>query len=81
MAYRKKMSGAKDRRMFNVTARKTKTINLSQKPMRGVAADIRVNGMRAKELANELNGIAPEECGIIVYKSWVHIDVRESKYR
>lgn len=35
MAYRKKMSGAKDKRMFNVTAKKTKTINLSQKPMRG----------------------------------------------
>lgn len=35
MAYRKKMSGAKDRRMFNVTARKTKAINLNQKPMRG----------------------------------------------
>ena len=35
MAYRKKMSGARDRRVFNVTARKTKTINLSQKPMRG----------------------------------------------
>ena len=29
--HRKKMNGAKDRRMFNVTARKTKTINLSQK--------------------------------------------------
>ena len=35
--YRKKMSGAKDRRIFNVTARKTKTINLSQKPMRGLS--------------------------------------------
>lgn len=35
MAYRKKMSGTKDKRMFNVTARKTKAINLSQKPMRG----------------------------------------------
>lgn len=35
MAYRKKMSGAKDRRIFNVTARKTKAINLNQKPMRG----------------------------------------------
>ena len=33
--HRKAMNGAKDRRMFNVTARKTKTINLSQKPMRG----------------------------------------------
>lgn len=33
--HRKVMSGAKDKKMFNVTARKTKTINLSQKPMRG----------------------------------------------
>lgn len=49
--------------------------------MRGMAADIRVNGMSAKELANELNAIVPDECGIIVYKSWVHIDVRTSKYR
>nr|DAI20269.1 MAG TPA: peptidase [Microviridae sp.] len=49
--------------------------------MRGMAADIRVNGMSAKELANELNGIVPEECGIIVYKSWVHFDVRKAKYR
>lgn len=35
MTYRKKMTPKKDKRMFNVTARKTKTINLSQKPMRG----------------------------------------------
>lgn len=35
MAYRKKMKPQKDKRMFNVTARKTKSINLSQKPMRG----------------------------------------------
>ena len=49
--------------------------------MRGMAADIRVNGMSAKEVANELNAIVPDECGIIVYKSWVHFDVRTSKYR
>lgn len=35
MAHRKKMQPRKDKRMFNVTARKTKSINLSQKPMRG----------------------------------------------
>lgn len=35
MAYRKKMNMRKDKRMFNATARKTKSINLSQKPMRG----------------------------------------------
>lgn len=33
--HRKTMGGAKDRRVFNVTARKTKSINLSKKPMRG----------------------------------------------
>ena len=49
--------------------------------MRGMAADIRVNGMSAKGLANKLNEIVPDECGIIVYKSWVHFDVRKSKYR
>lgn len=49
--------------------------------MCGMAADIRVNGMSAKEIANELNAIVPDECGIIVYKSWVHFDVRTSKYR
>lgn len=49
--------------------------------MRGMAADIRVNGMSAKELANKLNAIVPDECGIIVYNGWVHFDVRTSKYR
>lgn len=49
--------------------------------MRGMAADIRVNEMSAKELANKLNNIVPNECGIIVYNSWVHFDVRTSKYR
>ena len=47
--------------------------------MRGMAADIRVNGISAKELANKLNEIVPDECGIIVYKSWVHFDVRTGK--
>lgn len=49
--------------------------------MRGMAADIRTNEISAKELANRLNKIVPDECGIIVYKSWVHFDVRTSKYR
>ena len=47
--------------------------------MRGMAADIRVEGMNAKQLANKLNAIIPEECGIIVYKNWVHFDVRTGK--
>lgn len=49
--------------------------------MRGMAADIRADGITPKELANKLNKIVPDECGIIVYKSWVHFDVRTSKYR
>lgn len=50
--------------------------------MRGMAADIRVNGISPKELANKLNEIIPDECGIIVYENWVHFDVRtDKKYR
>lgn len=49
--------------------------------MRGMAADIRINGMSAKEVANKLNAIVPDECGIIVYSTWVHIDTRTKKYR
>lgn len=47
--------------------------------MRGMAADIRVNGMNAKELANKLNEVVPDGCGIIVYNTWVHFDVRSGK--
>lgn len=49
--------------------------------MRGMAADIRVNGISPKEIANKLNEIIPNECGIIVYDRWVHIDTRDKKYR
>lgn len=50
--------------------------------MRGMAADIRVDGMSPKEVAKKLDEIVPKtECGIIVYKNWVHFDVRLSKYR
>lgn len=47
--------------------------------MRGMAADIRVDGVSPKELAKKLDEIVPDECGIIVYKSWVHFDVRTGK--
>lgn len=47
--------------------------------IRGMAADIRVDGMSAKEIANKLNKIVPDECGIIVYNTWVHFDVRTGK--
>jgi uncharacterized protein YcbK (DUF882 family) len=47
--------------------------------MRGMAADIKVNGMSAEQLAKELDAIIPEKYGIIVYKNWVHFDVRTGK--
>lgn len=49
--------------------------------MRGMAADIRVDGMTAKEIAKKLDKIIPDSCGIIVYNTWVHIDTRTTKYR
>nr|DAG74692.1 MAG TPA: peptidase [Microviridae sp.] len=47
--------------------------------MRGMAADIKVNGMTAKEIADKLDKIIANECGIIVYDNWVHFDVRTGK--
>ena len=48
---------------------------------RGMAADIRANGVSPKELAKVLDKIVPNSCGIIVYDNWVHIDTRQTKYR
>lgn len=49
--------------------------------IRGMAADIIVKDMAPKDVAKELNKLAPNSCGIIVYKSWVHFDTRNNKYR
>lgn len=46
--------------------------------MRGMAADIRVDGTSAKEVAKSLDKIVGGG-GIIVYNSWVHFDVRDGK--
>lgn len=48
---------------------------------RGMAADIRADGVKPKELAKVLDRIAPNSCGIIVYDNWVHFDTRSTKYR
>lgn len=47
--------------------------------MRGMAADIRVDGISPKELAKELDKIVENSCGIIVYSNWVHFDTRDGK--
>lgn len=46
--------------------------------MRGMAVDIKVNGKTSKEVAKALDKLV-EGCGIIVYESWVHFDVRDGK--
>ena len=86
-------AGRGDQKRFTQTAKRVKNINVRPEwnkkcngakysyHMRGMAADIRVDGISAKELAKKLNEIVPDECGcgIIVYKSWVHFDVRTGK--
>ena len=46
-----------------------------------MAADIRADGIKPKELAKVLDKIVPNSCGIIVYNNWVHFDTRNTKYR
>lgn len=46
--------------------------------MRGMAVDIKVNGKTSKEVAKALDKLV-NGCGIIVYESWVHFDVRDGK--
>lgn len=48
---------------------------------RGMAADIKADGVKPKELAKVLDRIVPNSCGIIVYDNWVHFDTRNTKYR
>lgn len=49
--------------------------------MRGMAADIRIEGMNGREIAKNLNEIVPDGCGIMAYSTWVHFDTRTRKYR
>lgn len=46
--------------------------------MRGMAVDIRVNEISPKEVAKAIDKLVGS-CGIIVYESWVHFDVRDGK--
>lgn len=47
---------------------------------KGMAADIKVKGHTSKEVAEYASRIM-EEGGVIRYTNFVHIDVREKKYR
>lgn len=47
----------------------------------GTAADIRVTGIKPKEVAEYAETLLIDRGGIGVYKNFVHIDVREKKSR
>ena len=49
--------------------------------MQGIAADIKVSGKEPKEVYDYLNKKYPNTYGMGLYKSWVHIDVRNTKAR
>lgn len=49
--------------------------------VRKMAADIWVKDLSPKELANVIDDLFPSSCGIGIYRSFVHFDVRENKTR
>ena len=49
--------------------------------MKGMAADIVVKGHTPKEVAKIANEIMKDYGGVIRYSNFVHVDVRENKYR
>lgn len=47
----------------------------------GTAADIRITGVKPKDLAAYIETLMPNKGGIGIYSSFVHVDVREIKAR
>lgn len=47
----------------------------------GLAADIHINGVAPKEIAAYVETLMPSSGGIGIYKSFVHVDVRQVKSR
>ena len=45
----------------------------------GLAADIHINGVTPKEIAAYVETLMPSSGGIGIYKSFVHVDVRQVK--
>ena len=47
----------------------------------GLAADIHINGVTPKEIADYVETLMPSSGGIGIYKSFVHVDTRRVKAR
>jgi uncharacterized protein YcbK (DUF882 family) len=51
------------------------------KHIEGIAADIKVKGIKPSDVFDFLDETFPDQYGIGLYSSWVHIDDREIKAR
>lgn len=60
-----------------------KTIGGAKKSyhVRGKAADIKVKGFDAMSVYKFLDNHYQDRLGVILYPTWVHIDVRDNAYR
>lgn len=47
----------------------------------GTAADIRINGVKPKDLAAYIETLMPNYGGIGIYPTFVHVDIRDKKSR
>lgn len=47
----------------------------------GTACDIRITGVRPKEVADYVEILMPNKGGIGIYKNFTHVDVRKTKSR
>lgn len=47
----------------------------------GTAADIRINGVKPKDLAAYIETLMPNSGGIGIYPTFVHVDIRPAKSR
>ena len=51
------------------------------KHTKGIAADFKVDGATPKQVVDLLNSWYPDKYGIGLYKTWVHLDVRNQPSR
>ena len=54
---------------------------IHSKHLLSIAADFKVKNVFAKEVYKLLDSWHPYRFGVILYPTWVHFDVRNTKYR
>jgi uncharacterized protein YcbK (DUF882 family) len=53
----------------------------ASKHMLGIAADIKVSGVEPIDVYSAIDAAYPNDLGLKVYSSWVHVDSRQDKWR